>query len=137
MQASKLQWQYQEAMQNLEEEALEVDKHVHQSFLWACGAALQACPNEALAKLMYPLHLLMGSSSLPSPLMVTSPLITRSKNPITSPITPADLQLQCPLPGLNNTNIQSGKLKQIILGSQPPKGGEREILWWGTWGFLP
>ena len=56
-QASKLQWQHQEAMQNLEEEALKVEKHAHQSFLWACGAALQACPNDTLAKLMYPLHL--------------------------------------------------------------------------------
>ena len=64
MQASKLQWQHQEAMQNLEEEALEVEKDACQSFLWACGVALQACPNEALAKLMYPLHLLMVS--LPS-----------------------------------------------------------------------
>ena len=54
VQASKLQKQHQEAMQNLEEEALEEEKHVHQSFLQACGAALQACPNNTLAKLMYP-----------------------------------------------------------------------------------
>ena len=88
MQASKLQQQHQEAMWNLEEEALEVKKCTHQSFLWACGVALKACPNEALAKLMYPLHLLMGSPSLPGPLMVTSPL-TRSKNPVTSPHCPS------------------------------------------------
>ena len=89
MQASKLQWQYQEAMCNLEEEALEVEKYAHQSFLWACRATLQACPNEALAKLMYPLHLLMGSPPLPSPLMVTSPLAARLKNPVTSPHCPS------------------------------------------------
>ena len=63
-QASKLQQRHQEAMQNLEREALEEEKCAHQSFLWACEAALQACPNDTLAKLMYPLHLLMGSPSL-------------------------------------------------------------------------
>ena len=97
--------------------------------------ALQACPSEVLAKLMYPLHLLMGSPSLPGPLMVTLLLTARSKNPITSPIAPADLQLWCPLPGLNDTNLQSRKLEQIILGSLPHKGRERKILWWGTWGI--
>ena len=54
-------------MWNLEEEALKEEKCAQQSFPWACGAALQACPNDALAKLMYPLHLLMGSPSLPGP----------------------------------------------------------------------
>ena len=87
-------------------------------FFWACGVAPQACPNEALAKLMYPLHLLTGSPSLPSPLTVTLPLTARLKNPITSPVAPAD-----PWP------------KQIILGSQPHKGGESKILWQGTWGI--
>ena len=134
MQASKLQQQHQEAMQNLEEKALEVEKHTHQYFLWAFGVALQACPNETLAKLMYPLNQLMGSPSLPGPLTVTSLLTARLKNPITSPITPADPWLWFPLPGLHDTNLQSGKLKQIIPGSQPHKGGERKILWWGTWG---
>ena len=57
---------------------------MHQSFLLACGAALQTCPNKALAKLMYPLHLLMGSPSLPSPLTATSPLTARLKNPFPS-----------------------------------------------------
>ena len=71
VQASKLQWQHQEAMWNLEEEALKVEKCTHLSFFQACGAALQASPNNALAKLMYPLHLLMGSPSLPRPLMAT------------------------------------------------------------------
>ena len=40
VQASKLPWQHQEAMQNLEEEALEVEKHSCQSYPWACGVAL-------------------------------------------------------------------------------------------------
>ena len=134
-QASKLQWQHQESMQNLEEEALEEEKCVHQSFLWACGAALQACPNHALAKLMYPLHLFMRSPSLPGPLMETSPFTARLRNPVTSPITPVGLPLLCPFPGLNNADLQSEKLKQIILGSQPHKGGERKIPWQGTWGI--
>ena len=64
-------------MQNLEEETLEVEKHTHQSFHQACAVALQACPNDTLAKLMYPLHLLMESPSLPGPLMATLPLTAR------------------------------------------------------------
>ena len=54
--------QHHEAMQNPEEEALEEEKHAHPSFLQACGMALQAVLM-MLAKLMYPLHLLMGSPS--------------------------------------------------------------------------
>ena len=80
-QASKLQQQHQEDMQNLEVEALKVEKDAHQSFLWAYGVAFQACPSEALAKLMYPLHLLTGSLALPGPLMVTLPLTTSLRNP--------------------------------------------------------
>ena len=45
-QALKLQQTQQETMWNLEDEALEVEKCACQSFLWACGATLQACPNE-------------------------------------------------------------------------------------------
>ena len=56
MQTSKLQQTHQENMQNLEDEALELEKPACQSFLQAYGAALQACPNEALGKLMYPIH---------------------------------------------------------------------------------
>ena len=84
---------------------------------------------------MYPLHLLMGSPSLPRPLMVTLPLTARLRNPVTSPIALAGPALWCPLPGLNDANLQSGKLKQIIPGSQPHKGGERKIPWWDTWGI--
>ena len=83
--ASKLQQQHQEAMQDLEEEALQVEKDACQSFLWACGVAFQACPNEALAKLMYPLHLLTGILPLQGPLMATSPLIASLRNPFPSP----------------------------------------------------
>ena len=84
VQASKLQQVHQETMQNLEDEALKVEKCAHQSFLQACGAALQACPNEALGKPMYPMHLLTGNMSLPSLLMATLPLTIRSGDPIPS-----------------------------------------------------
>ena len=84
VQALKLQQTHQETMWNLENEALEVEKHACQSFLWACGIAIQACPNEALGKLMYPIHLLTGNMSLTSHLMATSPLIIKSRDPIPS-----------------------------------------------------
>ena len=103
VQASKLQQQHQEAMQNLEEEALEVEKHSHQSFLQACGVALQACPTDTLGKLMYLLHLLTGSLSLPGFPMATSPLTIRSRDPILPPATPGDSQLLYTLLGLSNT----------------------------------
>ena len=96
--ASKLQQHHQEAMQNLKEDALEEEIHTQQSFLQACGAALQACPNDTLAKLMYPLHLLIGSPSLPGPLMVTSPLTARLRNPVTSPHYPSRLTAMVPSP---------------------------------------
>ena len=134
-QASKLQQQHQEARKNLEEEALEVEKCTYQSFLWACGAALQACPNKALAKLMYPLHLLMGSPSLPGPLTVTLPSTTRMKNPVTLPHHPSRPMTVVPSPRVNKTNLQNGKLKQIVPGSQPHKGKGGKILWWDTWGI--
>ena len=110
-------------------------KSVHQSFLWACGVALQDCPNEALTNLMYLLHLLMGSPPLPSPLMVT--LQSRVKRILfPPPIAPADLPLWCPLPGPNDSDLQNRKLQQIVPGSQPHKGRGRKILWQDTWGIL-
>ena len=96
--ASKLQWQHQKAMQNLEEEVLEVEKSACQSFLWACGAALQACPNEALAKLMYPLHLLMGSLPLPGLLMAPLPPTARLRDPFPSPCHPSNPTAVVPSP---------------------------------------
>ena len=59
-----------------------MEKHSHQSFLQACGTALNACPTDTLGKLMYPLHLLTGSLSLPGFLMATLPLTIRLRNPI-------------------------------------------------------
>ena len=88
VQALKLQQVHQETMHNVEDEALEVEKHACQSFLWACGVALQACPNEALGKLMYPIHLLTGNMSLTSLLMAASPLTIRLRDPIPSPCCP-------------------------------------------------
>ena len=75
-------------MQNLEDEALEVERYAHQSFLHTCGVALQACPNEALGKLMYHIHLLTGNMSLTSLLMAILPLTIRLRDPIPFPCHP-------------------------------------------------
>ena len=55
-----LQQYLDENMQDFECEAIEKEGWNHQSFLEACGAALQACPREVWGLLMYPLQLLMG-----------------------------------------------------------------------------
>ena len=87
-QTSKLQQTHLDTMQALEDKALKEERHSHQSFLWACGAALQACPNEALGILMYPIHLLKDNMSLTSLLMVASHLPNSSRDPISSPLHP-------------------------------------------------
>ena len=84
--ASKLQRVHQETSWSLDDEALEVEKCACQSFLWACGAALQACLNEALGKLVYPIHLLTGNMSLTGLLTATLPLTIRSRDPIPPPL---------------------------------------------------
>ena len=91
-------------MQNLEEEALEVEEEClpvlsSRPVEWP----VQACPNEALAKLMYPLHLLMGNLSLPGPSDGDLALDCKvEESPFPPPIAPADLQLlQWSLLGLN------------------------------------
>ena len=66
-------------------------KHSCQSFLLACGAALQACPNKALVILMYPIDLLTGNMSLTGLLMATPQLNISSRNPIPSPSHPRRL----------------------------------------------
>ena len=82
-----------------------MEKDAHQSFLWACGAAFQACFNDTLAKLMYPLHLLMGSPSLPRPLTATLPLTTRKGILLPPPVSLAGPPPWCPLPGPNNNDL--------------------------------
>ena len=72
-------------MQPLEDEALEEESHSHQSFLQACGAALQACPHKALGILMYPIHLLTRNMSLTSLLTAGTQLPIGSRDPISSP----------------------------------------------------
>ena len=87
-QTSKLQQAHQETIQTLEDEAIEEVKHAHQSLLWACGMALQACPNESLGVLMYPIHLLTGNMFLISLLTAASQLTIRPRDPISSPSYP-------------------------------------------------
>ena len=83
-QTSKLQQVHQETIQTMEDEAIEEEKCAHQSFLWGCGVVLQACPNEALGVLMYPIHLLTGNMSLTSLLRAALPLTIRLRDPIPS-----------------------------------------------------
>ena len=59
-----LEWSLEESMLDLECETIEKEGWDHQSFLEACGAALQACPMEFWGVLMYPLQLLMGNAPL-------------------------------------------------------------------------
>ena len=63
-QACSIQQSHSEGMQHLETDALEEEGRDCFSFLSTCGAALQACPTNALQILMYPLHLLTGNMSL-------------------------------------------------------------------------
>ena len=74
MQTSKLQQAHQETIQTLEDKAIEEEKCTCQSFLWACGAALQSCHNKSLGVPMYPIHLLTGNMSLTSLLMAAPQL---------------------------------------------------------------
>ena len=83
-QTSKLQQVHQETIQTLEDEAIEKEKHAHQSLLQACEAALQACPNKSLGVLMYHIHLLTGNMSLTSLLMAASQLTIKLRDPISS-----------------------------------------------------
>ena len=83
-QTSKLQQTHWETMQALEDEALEEERYSHQSFLWACGVGLQACPNKALGKCMYPIHLLTGNMPLTGLLMVAPKLSISSRDPVSS-----------------------------------------------------
>ena len=85
VQTSKLWQTYLEAMQALEDEAFEEERHSHQSFLWACGAALQACCHKVLGILMYPLHSLTGNMSLTGLLTAAPQLPISSRDPISSP----------------------------------------------------
>ena len=48
----------------LESEAIKKEGWAYQTFLQACGAALQACPMEALGVLMYHIQLLTGNRPL-------------------------------------------------------------------------
>ena len=69
VQTSKLQQAHLEAMA-LEDEAIEGEKHSHQSFLQACGVALQACPNEATLQLT-----ISSRDPIPSPSHPGGPLL--------------------------------------------------------------
>ena len=61
--ACTLQQAHRDSMEGLEREAINEEEQDCQSFLTACGVALQICPPGACRVLMYPLQLLMGNMS--------------------------------------------------------------------------
>ena len=83
--ALELQQAHGEAIRTLENEAIKEEGQAHQSFLWACRAALQACPTESLGILMYPIQLLMGNMSLTGLLTATQQHTTTPRDPIPLP----------------------------------------------------
>ena len=72
-------------MQALEREAMEEEGGACQYFLWACGAALQACLSETLGVLTYPIQILTGNMSLIGLLTATLQQTISLRGPIPSP----------------------------------------------------
>ena len=100
----KLQKSHGKSMQNIEREAIEEEGWDHQSFLNACGVALQACPPEACGVLMFPLQLLARNMSLAALLVTTLPAGHHHGGPIPTiphptglavPTPPVGTKLQC------------------------------------------
>ena len=87
-----LQWSLDESMEDLECKAIEKEGQDCQSFLEACGMALEACLTEVQGVLMCPVQLLMGNMSLATLLAATGQLATPIGRPIpaTPPPTMAD-----------------------------------------------
>ena len=141
MQTSKLQQDHQETMQTLEDEAIEEEKCACQSFLQACGAALQACPIEGSRGTYVP-HAFVDMEHVPhqSP---DSHSTIRSREPIPSPFCPrrpatatqsARAKWQH-LPELDAELDPSGDGEPISCHrSHPNEGRRRRILWQNTWG---
>ena len=129
VQTSKLQQVHQETIQTLEDEGIKEEKCACQSFLWACGAALQACPNESLGVLMYPIHLLTGNMSLTGLLMAAPQLTIRSRDPISSPSHPRRPSTtthstgtkQQHLPGCEVELDPSGVAEPVSCPGEPPQ----------------
>ena len=125
--ASNLQQVLQETMQNLDGEALVVEKHTHQSVLQACAVALQACPNEALGKLMYPIHLLTGNMSLTGLLTATLPLTIRSQDPVPSSCCPRRSATTTHSPGAKQQHLSGCEAEPDHPGDGEPASLPREL----------
>ena len=80
-----LQQAHGEAIRTLENEAIKEEGQACQSFLWACGVALWACPPESLGILMYPIQLSMGNMSLTGLQTAALQQTTSPRGPIPSP----------------------------------------------------
>ena len=83
--ALNLQQAHREAIGTLENEVIKEEGWAHQSFLWACGVALWACPTESLGTLMYPIQLLTGNMSFTGLLMAMSQQTMSPRGPIPLP----------------------------------------------------
>ena len=91
-----LQQSHGECIGKMERETIEEEGRDHQTFLTACGVALQVCPPEAHGILMYPLQLLMGNMSLAALLAISPQPSTTMGEP--APATPHPTALAVPTP---------------------------------------
>ena len=91
---------HRECMWEMEREAIEEEGRDCQSFLTACGVALQACSPEAHSILMYPQQLLMENMSLAA-LLAISP---------SCPLQWGNLLLQLPSNCVGETHTQTAML---------------------------
>ena len=79
--AHTIQQSHSNNMQCLKREAIEEEGKNCQSFLAACGIALQICPPQVQGVLMYPLQLLTGNMSLATLLAIPARCQLRGRNP--------------------------------------------------------
>ena len=129
VQTSKLQQVHLETIQTLEDEAIEEEKHACQSSPWACGTALQLCPNKTLGVLMYPIHLVTGNMFLTGLLTAGPQLTIRLRDLIPSPSHPrrpatttdSTGTKQQHSPGCEAELVPSGDVEPISCSREPPQ----------------
>ena len=114
-------------MQALEDKALEEQRHSCQSFLWACGVALQACPHKALGIFTYPIHLLTGNMSLTSLLTAAPQLTISSRDPISSPSHPRKPTTATHLTGNKWQHLPRCEVELDCSGDREPTSHPREL----------
>ena len=114
-----IQQSHSDNMQHLEREAIEEEEKDHQSFLSACGMALQVCPLKAQEVLICHLQMLMGNMSLATLLAIPPRHQPSGRNPpLWFPIQPPWWHLYPPQ-GPNNDTICS--IRWCLCHSQETK----------------